>query len=551
MEGNQSACVKSAVMGLKRHPLYFLSVLALSVGSFCLPGCAVVRAPTGGPRDTIPPHLLGSIPANYTRNFRGSEIILLFDEFVKIKDQSSSVFISPEPEKPAEIKVRKKTIHINFKSPVEPNRTYSINFGNSIVDNNEGNVLHNFRFVFSTGIHIDSLKISGHVFDPLDTTSKKDVFVILHHASNDSAIYKSKPLLYTTTDKEGNFELSNIGAGNYNLYALEELNKNKKYDNKSESIAFLNTPIHLVKDTLGLTLNLFKERENGLRILARKIAGGLLKVELNKPTDRMSFKWLNPTPNGVMKVEKNASGDTTFLWLPSQTLDSVKVAILEHDKEVLRFTQNNFVKNKNGKNLTLGDNITNGLLAPGKTLTLRFSEPLLALQSKNYLLTEDSIPIQPDSLINDTQKIRQYAVYFPWEAKHKYQLTLKKNTIQSIYGGYNSEYKTRWTVGSERNYGTIILKLTVPQTGSFIIYLLDQQFKILDTRTISQNTSLTFKYLNPGKFRFRVVYDKNANKIFDTGNLAKKLQPEKVVNSREISLRANEELNAPFNLPRL
>ena len=309
--------------------------------------CAVVRAPTGGPRDTIPPKLLGSIPRNYTRNFLGKQIEMIFDEYIKIKDQSSSVLISPEPEKQPEIHIKKKSIIITFKEALQKNTTYSINFGNSIIDYNEGNAYKNFRFVFSTGPKIDSLKISGHVSDPLDTTSKKDVYVILHKAGNDSAIIKKRPLLFTSTDKSGNFELDNIAPGNYSLYALEETNRNKKYDSKTESIAFLNKPIRLKKDTSGINLYLFKENNEKLKILNKKIVGGLLKLLINTSDDSLSYSLLFPKTHNYFQVETKAKGDTTFIWLPSNKLDSVKIGISIIQKKLLTFSQNNYIKQKN------------------------------------------------------------------------------------------------------------------------------------------------------------------------------------------------------------
>lgn len=517
-----------------------------------LNSCAVVRAPTGGPRDTIPPKLLGSIPRNFTREFRGQEIELIFDEYIKIKDQSTSVFISPEPEKQTEIKVLKKAIHISFKSPLLPNTTYSINFGNSIIDYNEGNAYKNFRFVFSTGKRIDSLKITGHVSDPLDTTSKKDVYVILHRAGDDSAIIKKKPLLFTSTDKEGNFELSNIAPGNYSIYALEETNRNKKFDATNESIAFLNKSVNLKKDTAGISLYLFKEQNEKLKILNKKIAGGLLKINLNQSVDSLDFNILSPIiPGKSYFVEKKSPGDSVLIWLPSSSLDSVKVSISEKGKELLHFTQNNYVKDKREKKFNITDNIVNTFKTPSRPLTLYTGEPLDTLKMETLVLKEDSIKVIPDSVVHDRTNIRSWYVYYPWDAGRNYTLSIAAAAVSSIYGNKNYSYKRSFTPGSDRNYGTITLQLIVPRKASYVVELMNENFKILDTRRTAVTTNLTFRYLEPGKYRFRVIYDRNNNGRYDTGNLIKKIQSEKIINSKEITTRSNFELSTRFPIPDL
>ena len=535
-----------------KTPLLILLIISGFYAMFSLGSCAVVRAPTGGPKDTIPPRLLGSIPRNYTREFSGKEIELIFDEFIKIKDQSSSVFISPEPEKQTEIKVSKKSIHIAFKSELLKNTTYSINFGNSIVDYNEGNAYKNFKFVFSTGKKIDSLKISGHVSDPLDTTSKKDVYVILHKAGDDSAIIKKKPLLFTSTDKEGNFELANISPGNYAIYALEETNKNKKYDANNESIAFLNQPIHLKKDTSGINIYLFKEKNDKLKILNKKIVGGLLKIVLNQSIDSLDFKLLSPVIKGqAYYVEKRPAGDSVLMWMPSANLDSVKIGIIENGKTVLKFTQNNYVKTLKEKRFLITDNIKNGLKSPAKPLTITMGEPIDSMKRDLFVLKEDSIAVQADSIVHIIKSVRSYEIYYPWESNRKYEMSVKAGSYISIYNNKNVEYKKSFLAGAERNYGTIILKIVVPRKSSYIVILMNEAFQLLEKKRIFDTSTLSFKYIEPGKYRFRVIYDTNNNGKYDTGNLLKKIQAEKIINSKEITTRSNFELNTTFPIPDL
>ena len=124
-------------------------------------GCASMQKPQGGPRDRTPPKLLKSTPPNMTRNFSLKEIRLDFDEYFNLKSPFQEITISPSQDKIPTYKVSKKSIVIDFKDTLQKNTTYVINFGKAIADVNEGNVLNNFTYVFSTGPHIDSLSISG------------------------------------------------------------------------------------------------------------------------------------------------------------------------------------------------------------------------------------------------------------------------------------------------------------------------------------------------------------------------------------------------------
>ncbi len=512
--------------------------------------CAIVKAPTGGNKDTIPPIALGSIPKNYTKNFVGDRVTILFNEFIKIKDQNSSVQVSPEPEKTASIKVVKKSIEIRFKSPLEKNRTYAINFGNSIIDYNEGNTLDNYRYVLSTGPYIDSLKISGTVSDALDTAIKKDVYVIIQPANSDTAIYKSKPFLFTTTDKEGTFTLENLPSGNFNIYALEESNKNKRFDSKAEHIAFINNVIHLKKDTSGINLHLFLENDTSLKVLKKNLKDGLLKVLFTQPSDSLEF-----TPKPEMKskeyiIENHGRGDTVFVWLPDPNQDSVVLLIKRKNHNPIELVQQNFNKPKKITPFTTEDNIKQDILTPNIPLEITFSRPVSKLDFNKIQIVEDSLKYNADSIIQSDLSSRRYRIYYAWVTGKRYNLQLEKNTLTDIYGGKNQGYDHGFNLGEDKNYGIINLKITVPIKGNYLIELLDESFQPLQKKVVTSDATLPYKYIIPGKYRFRITYDTNKNGRYDTGDLSKKIQPERIVNSKEITVRANFEINPSFPIPK-
>lgn len=508
-----------------------------------------MRAPSGGPKDTIPPFVLGSIPRNYTKNFHGQNITILFDEFIKIKDPGTSIQISPELEKPPTIKVVQKSIQINFKTELEKNRTYTVNFGNSIIDYNEGNILKNFRYVLSTGPHLDSIKISGTVKDPLDTSTKKDIYVLIHPYGNDSDIIKKKPFLFTTTDDKGNFSLENLPVGNYNIYALQETNKNKKYDNRSERIAFLNKPIILKKDTGNIKLNLFKESDTSVQTLKKYLKDGLLRIYFNVTPDSLTIAPLDKENEKNYIVEYHGKNDTVYIWTPDLNQDSVRIIVKYGKHKPSIISQQNYIKSKKIPLLTSEDNIQGNLIAPNQILTLTFSRPVRDINADAIHIIEDSLTNNIDSIVKLDLSFRRYKIYYPWQAGKKYKLTISSGKLKDIYGSTNQGYEHAFTLGNERNYGLINLKLTIPQPGDYIVQLINEKLSPIETDYISKNTIITYKNLIPGKYRIRVVYDINRNGHYDTGNLLAKIQPESVILSKEIIIRANFEINPIFILP--
>ena len=206
--------------------------------------CANIVPPTGGPKDSIPPKIMGSNPPMYSTEILPSRITITFDEFIELRNLQQQFLISPPQAEPPEIRQRGRLLTIDFKSELEPFTTYTLNFGNAVVDLNEGNILSNFEFVFSTGETIDSLTITGKVFNALEKKSEENVTVMLYPNHGDSVPIKEIPLYVTRTDKEGNFKLRHLRADTFKLFALVDVNNNYLYDRPgSEAIAFLDTLI--------------------------------------------------------------------------------------------------------------------------------------------------------------------------------------------------------------------------------------------------------------------------------------------------------------------
>jgi hypothetical protein len=233
--------------------LLLLFLFGLLVAALFGPSCANIIPPAGGPRDSIPPRLLSAEPRDSSVNFRGDRIQLNFDEYVDLQDLSNNVLFTPLFTSNPPIDVRGKAVTIRFERPLEPNTTYILNFGNAIKDYNEGNVLRNFTYTFSTGPALDSLELQGQVLlaetGGIDTT----LMVVLHRNLSDSAVRNETPQYITRLDREGRFRFSNLPADTFAVYAFSDPGRSRRYLNDNQVFAFADTfVITGVQDTVPL-----------------------------------------------------------------------------------------------------------------------------------------------------------------------------------------------------------------------------------------------------------------------------------------------------------
>lgn len=232
--------------------LVFISVITVTVtgGS----GCAQIGAPTGGPRDTIPPRLIKATPGLNSTNFKGNRITLTFDEYVNLEDVQNNVLVSPLQKNNPAVDYKLKTVTVRLKDSLLPNTTYNINFGNAIKDNNEGNPLRNFTYVFSTGNNIDSSRLSGKVIIAETGRADSTMIAMLYRNADDSAVQKRKPDYIAKLRGDGSFSFNNLSPGNYKLYALKDGDGGKTYNSKIELFAFADHAIPVGATNEPMTL---------------------------------------------------------------------------------------------------------------------------------------------------------------------------------------------------------------------------------------------------------------------------------------------------------
>lgn len=255
--------------------VYLVSIFFSCI--FLLSSCANIVPPGGGPRDSLPPRLIAASPKDSTVNFSGNRIGFLFDEFVEVKDVQQQLIISPYTKNLPTVDYKLRNVSVKIKDSLLPNTTYSIYFGNSIKDVNEGNIARGFTYVFSTGKYLDSCTFNGKVV--LAETGKIDtsLIVALYKDLADSAVSKKSPLYYTRLNGKGEFKFRYLPGEKLNVFALED-NFNKRYEDSTKLFAFLNQPVQIKPNTDSIVLYAYRQ--------AKPIDNKPPATSLPKPTDK-------------------------------------------------------------------------------------------------------------------------------------------------------------------------------------------------------------------------------------------------------------------------
>ena len=326
-------------------------IILLAVG-FCYllsvmgSGCAQIGMPTGGPRDTIPPVLLNSTPPNKTTHFDGNRVTFTFDEYVHLQDLQKYLLVSPEPKVIANITSKLKTVSIKIRDTLQPNTTYSYQFGNAIQDINENNPLHNFTYVFSTGAYIDSLTFSGNVI--LAETGKVDstLLVLLYKNLNDSAVYKEKPRYVTRLDSAGKFEFRYLAPGAYHLYALKDESGQKMYNNPSQLFAFADSVIHISNHVTPVELFAYAEEKSTKPASASSAANKKNPEKLLKFTTSLSSNIQDlRTPLTLNFAVPLKNYDSSKIHLTDTLFHPISTAVILMDSTFKQITvKNNWIE---------------------------------------------------------------------------------------------------------------------------------------------------------------------------------------------------------------
>ncbi len=232
--------------------------------------CANPGMPTGGEKDTIPPVVLRTIPEMKTTNYQGNSVSLTFNEYIISDEVGTKLLVSPPlPKKPV-VRTKSKTLTIELGDSLRQNVTYSLDFRDAIADNNEKNLLKDFRFAFSTGPDFDSLMVGGYVLDAFNMEPVEGATVLLYDQSDSISSFRNKiPKYIAQSDEEGFYTVTNVGPGKYHLFALEDADGSMTYNQEGERLAFLDSLVVPLFPEVSAQIDLdslhFKQKADSLR----------------------------------------------------------------------------------------------------------------------------------------------------------------------------------------------------------------------------------------------------------------------------------------------
>ncbi|KVV13239.1 Ig-like domain-containing protein [Flavobacterium sp. TAB 87] len=527
--------------------ILFLSVLFLA-------SCAKRGSITGGLKDTLAPVLKNSLPKNFSTQFKGNEIKLTFDEYIKLKNINKQLVVSPPMKNEPIITptTASKYISIKIKDTLLPNTTYSFNFGQSIADNNEGNPYNQFKYVFSTGEYIDSLTIGGRIKDAYDKEVTNFVSIMLYEVNEnytDSIIYKEAPRYITNTlDSLKTFRLENLKAGKYLLVALKDLNNNNKFNPKEEKIGFIKQPITIPNDTV-FELELFQEKLPLKAYKPVQVSGNRILVGYDGTQD---FK--KNRPKIVLKnndeiletiVTQFPKKDSLQVWYKSVKADSLQMEISTAD-----YQKNYSFKIKNQKKDSLNVRaLQSGGLNFRDRFTLESETPLVKFDStKIKIINKDSVSVK---YTTEYDAFNQRLYFdFKKEPLEKYSVTLLPNALTDFYEKQNDTLLYQLTTKELADYSNLTVTLQNVKRFPLIIELTNAKGDVIASEYSEGKTSVEFGLLQPDLLWLRAIYDDNKNGVWDSGNFMEKRQAEEVIYSSKglESIRANWDPIENFDL---
>ena len=527
---------------------------AILFGFLFVYGCASIKQPQGGPRDTTPPKILSMVPKDQTTNFTAKKVTIEFDEYFNIQNEFKEFSVSPEMEKPPILKKKGKKLEINFPDTLEKNTTYTLNFGKAIADVNESNAVKNLTYVFATGPQLDSLSIKGKVTNGLTGLPEIDALAFILPLNRDTLFGKGRPSIYTTTDSSGNYSLNNLRKDTYRVYVLKEKNGDKIYQQAIDEIGFIKDSIVLDSNITQLDMEIFQENATTFRVLDRKLNNdGSITFAFNQKLQSPTIAITDPSPLDKKKWLKwSKNNDSLKLWLAELNFDSVKVAISDTGKvlQTVNFTRGK--KETYTRTIDARDNLEGRLHNPNKPLKLTFNFPIENVDLTKITLLEDSVKKTGFTIVKDSTDFLSYTFKYPWRAKKIYDLKLEAGAVTAIFNTKNKEINKTFELANKDDYGTLAVKIIVPeQNKSYVLEITNEAKNVVNTLVIKRDTAVTFDNYKGGKYFIRITYDTNKNGKWDTGNVTLRQQPEKIWNEpKELSIRPNWERNETITIPK-
>lgn len=564
--------------------------------------CANQGMPTGGDQDTIPPVVVKTIPALRGTNFSGSDLRFTFNEYIVSDEISEKLVISPPMKKKPVIKMKGKTLIIEFAEDQRKETTYSLDFKDAVADNNEKNPIDDFRFSYSTGSSFDSLRVTGYLKDALTQEPVESALVLLHRMMDYTAFIDSIPDYIGKTNKEGLFLIDNIAKGNYRLYAVLDADNSLTYNQNGETIAFAdsiiipsarfvaeNDTIVQGTDTLVVSghvdyspapqyLMMFEEEKFDQYLDSYKRNQGN-KCDFffaESLSDSFRINLINPIPTSEWKyIESNLKKDSITVWITDtlisnndsllfelqyEVLDSLSQLVVKRDTIEMVYAAPKAPKQKKKKNeveeiptIGLADNINSSGHDLYQRIRIEAPEPLASFDMsmvRLYSLIDTVKTKIPIVVEKDTNSIRKFYIEHLWEPNSNYLFQVDSAAARNLQGDPSLKIERKFKTQKEDFYGKIILTIS-NLSGAALVQLLanDKEERVIQKIQILEDGKIEFPYLKPEKYKIRIILDSNENGAWDTGFLAENIQPERVIYyPKIIKVRSNFEIEESIRI---
>lgn len=553
-------------------------LLALFVACCCFShSCAnTTTPPSGGPKDTIPPVLLKATPPSGETGFplTDGRITLLYNEYTVVKT-AGDILLSPPTRRRPTAKVKGKNIVVTFQDTLRENQTYTLDFGQALADNNEGNLAPRLVYSFSTGDTIDSLYFTGTVYDSRTLVPSKGILVAAYTDQADSACFNTLPDAVVRTDDWGYFVLRNLRDTTYRIYAYSNKIGDYKYNPDEDEVAFLDTLFRPtaaandsiyelqsfdMKDTLKcqeresmISLLLFKELQSvqylqnsgrssekqgflkfsaaDVQINSMEFVGidsSAVIVQYNRTRDSLDF-WINVDyrlDDSLLIRLNYMKTDSTGVLSPAD--ENLSLAVKREEgvssqkgKQERDTTFQLTVEAKDETVEQLGVRIESGLpliAVVRDSIHLKETNPKGQVSEKAFRFEQDTLDIRRYIITPDTKLIKGY----------DYELTIPQGTFTNLDKLPNALATAKFKVPQAEDLSLLQLVLS-DVDGNYIVELTDEKGSTaLRTYIVNSDRTLDFPYLKAGKYMIRISSDQNNNGLSDTGNLLAHRQPEPV-----------------------
>ncbi|MBC6365401.1 Ig-like domain-containing domain [Algoriphagus sp. AK58] len=514
------------------------SIYALFLTLLLFASCAKQSSPTGGPRDEKPPSLIESNPKDQSLNTKPSEIKLIFDEFVTLENATKGVVITPRIKKDeVEFTALKNTVTVKLNQDLEDSTTYVFDFQKAVVDLSEKNPAENLKIVFSTGNSIDSLSLSGNIdfYYPENKEDFKNVLVGLYPIDDTTDVFTSQPYYLGQVDTLGNFKITNIKNGEYRAYAWRDTNGSLKAESKSEDYDFLLDTLTLNESTQNLQFNLSKADLTPIKVLRSSTFGKNYDVILNR----------NPVST---KIQNELIGKEYFyinsdkrirIYPNSLKTDSIPFQLSLIDS--VGFSKDSLIyakfqdSDRKPEKLEITANSGKSFYQ-NLEIELKFNKPVLNINTDSLFIQYDTasfIPINKEMLsFADSAKmdLLKVKLFIPDSlSKEIFTIKAADSTFTDIEGQVNEKnlsanYRKLKRDGLADEISGKIEGANPP----FIIHLLNSKDELIKEIFIDRGNTYSFKLLEPGTYKLRVIEDLNGNRRWDPSNYTQKKPAERV-----------------------